>query len=260
MTSFSEEMSLSSEDMFRDIQIEHMIYQINSSADAKKAADKMKKGAEDITKAMQTARRIAHDKKIQADELKINLSEKREKMKKVQQELEHTKKREVAIAKKTSNLVTEVNKIKNVIERIKEATQDLDPKYLEQSQKELADSLIKMTLEAEKAQSDLNAIRKMEEITSKKILVVEDDFRKSEAVTFNKIRETERIISNVSTTIEHIIRSYDEITNVSKDLLKSATNTETEFNNQNSYEVEQNQPQQRVNDVRVAIQNMDNAK
>ena len=93
----------------------------------------------------------------------------------------------------------------------------------------------------------------MEEITSKKILTVEDDFRKSEAVTFNKIKETERTISNVSTTIEHIIRSYDEISNVSKDLLKSAINTETEFNNQNSYEIEQNQPPQGFNDARVAI-------
>jgi len=253
MASFSEEMGLSSEDMFRDIQTEHMIYQINSSAEAKKASDKMKKGADEITKAMQAARKIAHDKKIETDELKINLSEKREKMKKLQQELERTKKREGTIAKKTSNLVTEIHKIKSVIERIKETTQDLDPKYLEQSQKELEDSLIRITLESEKAQSELNAIRKMEEITSKKLLTVEDDFRKAEVDTFNKIRETERTISNVSTTIEHIIRSYDEITNVSKDLLKSATFPETEFNNKNSYEFEQNQPQQEFNGTKVAI-------
>lgn len=253
MTSFYEESGLSSEDIFRDIQAEHMIYQINSSAEAKKAANKMKEGTDEIIKMMQSARKIAYDKKIETDELKINLSEKREKMKELQQELERTKKRELAVAKKTSNLVIEVNKIKDVIERIKEATQGLDPKYLEQSQKELADSLIRITLETEKAQGELNAIRKMEEITSKKLVTVENDFTKSEADAFSKMRETERIVSNVSATIEHIIRTYDEITNVSKDLLKSSTSPEAEFNSKNNYEFEQNQSEQKFEDVKVAI-------
>jgi len=253
MTSFYEESGLSSKDIFRDIQTEHTIYQINSSAEAKKAANKMKEGTDEIIKTMQAARKIAYDKKIETDELKINLSEKREKMKKLQQELERIKKRELTVAKKTSNLVIETNKIKDVIERIKEATQDLDPKYLEQSQKELSDSLIRITLETEKAQSELNTIRKMEEITSKKLLTVENDFTKSEADTFSKVRETERIISNVSATIKHIIRSYDEITNVSKDLLKSATSPETEFSNKNNYEFEQNQPEQKFEDAQVAV-------
>jgi len=253
MTSFYEESGLSSENIFRDIQTEHMVYQINSSAEAKKAANKMKEGTDEIIKTMQAARKIAHDKKIETDELKINLSEKREKMKKLQQELERLKKRELTVAKKTSNLVIEVNKIKDVIERIREATQDLDPKYLEQSQKELSDSLIRITLETEKAQSELNAIRNMEEITSKKLLAAENDFTKSEADTFTKIKETERIISNVSATIKHIIRSYDEITNVSKDLLKSATSPDTEFSSKNNYEFEQNQPEQKFEDVKVAV-------
>jgi len=253
MTSFYEESCLSSKDIFRDIQTEHMIYQINSSTEAKKAANKMKEGTDEIIKTMQAARKIAYDKKIETDELKINLSEKREKMKKLQQELERIKKRELTVAKKTSNLVIETNKIKDVIERIKEATQDLDPKYLEQSQKELSDSLIRITLETEKAQSELNAIRKMEEITSKKLLTVENDFTKSEDDTFSKVRETERIISNVSATIKHIIRSYDEITNVSKDLLKSATSPETEFSSKNNYEFEQNQPEQKFEDAQVAV-------
>ncbi|NNL59518.1 MAG: hypothetical protein HKP31_08690 [Nitrosopumilus sp.] len=253
MTSFYEESGLSSEDIFRDIQTEHMICQINSSAEAKKIANKMKEGADEIIKTMQAARKIAHDKKIETDELKINLSEKREKMKKLQQELEHIKKREVPIAKKTSDLVIEINKIKDAIEKIKEATQDLDPKYFEQSQKELSDSLIRITLETEKAQSELNAIRKMEEMTSKKLLVVENDFIKIESDTFSKVRATERIISNVSATIKHIIKSYDEITNVSKDLLKSATSPDTEFSGNNNYEFEQNQPEQKFKDTRVAI-------
>ncbi|MFQ5476939.1 MAG: hypothetical protein ACE5DT_07920 [Nitrosopumilus sp.] len=253
MTSFYEESDLGSEDIFRDVQTEHMIYQINSSAEAKKAANKMKEGTDEIIKMMQAARKIAYDKKIETDDLKINLSEKREKMKKLQQELKRIKKRELTVAKKTSNLVTETNKIKDVIERIKEVTQDLDPKYLEQSQKELSDSLIRITLETEKAQSDLNAIRNMEEVTSKKLVTVENDFTKSKADTFSKVRETERIISNVSATIKHIIRTHDEITNVSKDLLKTATSPETEFSSKNNYELEQSQPEQKFEDAKVAV-------
>ena len=54
----------SSEKVFREIQTEHRIYQINSSSDAKKIADKMKKDTNEIAKAMETARRTAYERKI----------------------------------------------------------------------------------------------------------------------------------------------------------------------------------------------------
>jgi len=253
MASFLGEGKTNSDNILREIQTERMIYQINSSSDSKKAAEKMKKGIEEITKAMENARNTVYEKKIATDDLKVSLSEKEDKMKKLQQELERTGKRIESVAKKTLDLEIETSKIKNAIERIEELAQDLGPKYLEQSQNELMDSLVKATLEAEKAQSDLNAAKKMQVITSKKAHDIEIDFNKSEAYTLDKISETERIIANVSSTIEHIIRVYDEITLASKDLLKSAISTKIEFEEENNYEFEQNQPNQEVNDVKVAI-------
>ena len=64
---------INSENMLREIQSERMIYQIHSSSDARKAADKMKKSIEEITKAIESARNIAYEKKIATDEMKINL-------------------------------------------------------------------------------------------------------------------------------------------------------------------------------------------
>ena len=255
MASLSEDRATNSENIFKEIQTEHMIYQINSSADAKKNADKIKKTVEEITKVMENARSVAYEKKISTDELKIELSEKKDKMKMLQQEHERTKKHTELISKKTSSLMAETNKIVNTIERIKEAAQGLDPKYLEQSQNDLADSLVKRTLETEKAQSDLNAARKMEEITSKKVQDVEMDFNKLESHTIDKINETERTIANVSITIERIIRSYDEISIISKELLKSATSTpaKIELEEEGMHEVEQNQPYQEIRDTKVAI-------
>jgi hypothetical protein len=252
MTSLSEDRAINSENIFKEIQTEHMIYQINSSADAKKNADKIKKNVEEITKVMENARKAAYEKKISTDELKIELSEKKDKMKMLRQEHERTKKHTQLISKKTSDLMAETNKLVNTIERIKEAAQGLDPKYLRQSQNDLADSLVKMTLETEKAQSDLNAARKMEEITSKKVHDIETDFNKLESETFAKINETERMIANVSITIEHIIKSYDEMAIVSKELLKSATSTPIKMESEHE-EVGQNQPYQELRDVKVAI-------
>lgn len=253
MASFFGEVKTNSENILREIQTEHMIYQINSSSDTRKATDKMKKGIQEITKAMENARSNAYEKKRITDELKINLSEKKDKMKKLQQELEHTRKRIEPIAKKTLDLEMESSRIKNAIKKIEEVVQDLGPKYLEQSQNDLMDSLAKAMLETEKAQSDLNAIKKIEVIVSKKVDDIEMDFSKLEAYTLDKISETEGIIANVSITIEHIIRSYDEITNVSKDLLKSAIAKKTEFEEKSNYEFEQNQPYQKVNNAKVAI-------
>jgi len=255
MTSLSEDRATNSENIFKEIQTEHMIYQINSSADAKKNADKIKKNVEEITKIMENARSIAYQKKISTDKLKIELSEKKDKMKMLQQEHERAKKHSELISKKTSDLIAETNKIENTIERIKEAAQGLDPKYIEQSQNNLADSLVKITLETEKAQSDLNAARKMEEITYKKVQDIEMDFNKLESHTINKTNETERTIANVSITIEHIIKSYDEMAIVSKELLKSATSTpvKIELEKEGINEVEQNQPYQEIRDIKVAI-------
>ena len=171
-------------------------------------------------------------------------------MKILRQEYERAKKHAELIFKKTSNFMAETNKITNTIERIKEAAQGLDPKYLEQSQNDLANSLVKITLETEKAQSDLNAARKIEVATSKKVQDIEIEFNKLESDTFDKVNETERTIANVSITIEHIIKSYDEMAIVSKELLRSAISTPDKNrigeDEEEMHKVEQNQPYQEI--------------
>lgn len=255
MTSFSEgraEESTNSENMLREIQAERIIYQINASSDARKALDKMKKDVEEITKAIENARSIAYEKKLASDELKITLSEKKEKIRKLQQELTHARKHVESSAKRVSNFETEMNKIKMSVEKIKEATQDLDSKYFEQAKNELMSSLVKITSQFEKAQSDLNAAREMETITSNKLRDMQIDFDKLESQTIEKTREIERITANVSTTIEHIIKSYEDMTDVSKDLLKSAVITKIGVE-ENKHESNQYQSHQEINESRIPI-------
>ena len=230
-----------------------MIYQINSSSDARETSNKMKKGLDEITNAMRNARDIAHKKKVESDELKINLYEKKDKMKKTQQELIRATKRVESAVEKTLELESEVNKIKLSIEKIQEAIQDIDPKYFEQSQSDLVNLLTKSTADFEKAQSDLNAARKAETNVSKKLQDIESDLMDLEVNTFDKINEAERMISNVTITIEHIIRSYDEITIVSKDLLKSAIATNTKFEDISEQNTEQSQPQQEFSEAKIII-------
>ena len=235
----------SSEKIFREIQTEHKIYQINSSSDAKKIADKMKKDTNEIAKAMETARRTAYERKIATDELKISLSEKKDKMKTLQQDLQKIRKNVEKATKRNSDFHVETIKIEAAIEKIKEASQDLDPKYLEKTQRELMDTLVKVTLESEKAQSELNAAEKMEAITNRKLQEFENECNRLENHTMDKIHETEMTISNVASTIEHIMKTYDQVTAVSKDLLKMATSTKTKFSEQESQEIHQDaEPQQ----------------
>ena len=61
----------------------------------------MKRGTEAITKAIENAQNIAIDKKKLLEETKVNLFERRDKMKKLEQELEHTKKTYRVIYKKS---------------------------------------------------------------------------------------------------------------------------------------------------------------
>jgi len=210
-----------------------MIYQINSSSNAEKASDKMKRGIEEITIAMKNSQNTVSDRKKKLEDMKINLFEKKDKMKKLQQELEHIRNHIELSAKKTSDLEIKANKVKSAMEKIKDASQEIDQKYLEQSQNELMNLFVKLTSDIEKAQSDLNATKRIEDIVFKKVQEIEISYNELEREILNETKEVEEITANVSNTIEHIIRSYDEIISATKDLLKSAISTNIKSEEQN---------------------------
>jgi hypothetical protein len=79
------------------------------------------------------------------------------------------------------------------------------------------------------------------------------DFNKLETYAVDRINETEMMITNVSTTIEQVIKSYNEITTVAKELLKSAVATKIELKEENNYKIEQNQPYQEFKNAKIAI-------
>jgi chromosome segregation ATPase len=215
----------SSKSTIRDIQTEHLVYQISSSAEIKKTTDKLKKDIDSMIQAMENSRKTAYEKKLASDELKIKLVEKKESVKKIQQELEHTRANITLITKKILEIEKETDKIKKALEKIKESTQDLDPKYFERIKNDLMVSLVKLVSETEKSQSDLRAAKEMELIVASKFQTTKTDFDQSESYANDKTSDADRIISNVSMTISHIVKSHDEVTNAAIDLLKSATTT-----------------------------------
>jgi len=237
------------EDAIKQNQIEYVVDPISSS-NVKTSVEKMKKGIDEIARVMENAHNTTYENKILTEEMKIRLSRKKDEMEKLEDKLENTKKHVESDTIKVSELKIEINKIRIAIEKIKEIEQNLGQGYLEQSQNDLVNALVKITSETEKAQSDLNVVKKMEEITFKKLGDIENDFNTLKLHTMNKASETEKMMTNVSIATEQIIKSYDEIRAVSKELLKSATNTVDEGKN---HELEQNQLQQSFTDTKISI-------
>ena len=101
----------------------------------------------------------------------------------------------------------------------------------------LVNSLFRIMSNAEKAESNLNATKKIEEITLKKLEGVENDFNTLKLHTLNKINETEKSIRDVSTITQQVIRSYDEVANISKEMFNSATNAPGELRKSGNYEI-----------------------
>ena len=234
----------------RDIKItEEKRYEIDSSLDTRMAINKMKKDAEEITQAIEDARNNTYQKKVIIENLNMNLNEKKNKMQEVQVKLENAREIAKSEAKKVLDLEVEVNNIKGAIQKIKEVGTGLDPKYLEQSQSDLTDALVKITSKAEKTQSDFTAAKKIETMISEKLDNIENDYNKLEEYTENKTRETKTIISNITATIEQIIKSHDEMTAISKNLLKSTTSTKNEVDERNHNKLEQYEAE----DTRIAI-------
>jgi chromosome segregation ATPase len=241
-----------SKNTLREIQTEHMIYQLNSSSDTKKTINILRRDIEKISKAIENARKIAYEKKLASDELKINLAEKKDKVKQLKRELDRAKTQVESYAEKVLKLERESSKMKDAIEKIKEATQDLEEKYIEQYQSDLTSTLVKLTSETAKAHSDLNAAKEMETLALRKLQDMEMDLNKSESYTIDKTNEADRIVSNVSITIDHIVKSYDEMTNVSRDLLKSSTSAHIEHEENFNLETE-NPPNQEFEESKVSM-------
>ena len=65
------------------------------------------------------------------------------------------------------------------------------------------------------------------------------DLNQSESQVSDKENEANRIISNVSMTISHIVKSYDEVTNAAIDLLKSSTTYEQDLHEYEQHNVRQ---------------------
>ena len=222
----------------QEIEITHVSHQ-SSSSEVITSIEKMKKGIDETTKAMENAHNTVHEMEMLTEEMKIKMSRKNNEMEELQEKLEDVKKQVELDSRRVSELKIEVNKISIAIEKIKEIGQSLDQKYLEQSQNDLINNLVNITSEAEKAQSNLNVTRKIEEITFKNLKNIESDFNRLKIYTLNKIGETEKIMSNVSIATQHVIKSYDEITIVSKELFKSATKIRTELKEGGNYELEE---------------------
>ena len=96
----------------------------------------------------------------------------------------------------------------------------------------------------------------MEAAISKKVQDSEIDFNNLESHTFYQINETTNMIDNVSITIERIMKSYNEMSVVSKELLKSATSTPAKIElgeEEKANIVEENQPYQGITETKIAI-------
>ena len=199
--------------------------------------EKVKKGTDETIKAIENAHNAAYEMKTATDEFKIKLSRKKDEMERLQIKLEDIKKQAELDNQRVLELKIEINKINIAIEKIKEIEQGLDQKYLEQSQNDLIDSLVKIVSNAEKAQSNLNVTKKIEEITFKKLEDVKMEFNKLKIYTLNKISETEKSIADVSTITQQVVRSYDEVANISKELFKSATNRSVGLKENGNYEI-----------------------
>ncbi len=239
---YREEVESSQDIPVQDIPVQdEMKYTAHQSTSSEviTSVEKMKKGIDQTIKAIENAHNTTYEMKVSTDEMKTALARKKGEMEKLEEKLEDTKKQAELDNRKVSEIKIEINKINIAIEKIREVEQNLDQKYLERSQNELIDTLVRITSEAEKAQSNLNVTKKIEEITLKKLENVGDSFNQLKIHTLNKIDETEKVISNVAMATQQIIKSYEEITAVSKELFRSATSTTTELKEGGNYELEE---------------------
>ena len=201
---------------------------LNSSSEVRKVADDMKKDIDAVTNSIFASRRKLIKKKTSSEQLKINVAEKKDVVKRASSYLAHIKSKATADEIKFIKTEKEFLEIKKAIDDITKVTAKLNPTDADIATYGLKASLIGKEANTQKAKIQLRASEKLTAEAAKRHQESTRELIKLERILARESSDVSDIASNLKEAFDTITSTYGDIKNLSLNLLDESFPTSTE--------------------------------
>ena len=234
---------------FNDFQlseIENTLKEIQLLSDEKRLEIYFKTSIDDILQTIAKSRNIVLKNKTEVDELQSILQEKSYEKRKASVESEKAVIEKRDLQKKAEMARNDLNIIKQAIENITNIASNLDTNEAEIAIESLKPALIRKTTTVERLESELKAAEEFTSFCLSKKEKIDKDFSQIEKSYNTKLTLVNNYSVNLTTSINHILTSFKDLVEISKNVLNSSISAEPLENNNddnlNSVEYEEMTP------------------
>ncbi len=234
---------------FNDFQlseIENTLKEIQLISDEKRLEIYFKASIDDVLQAITKSRNIVLKNKTEVDELQSILQEKSYEKRKASIESEKAVIEKRDLQKKAEMAKSDLNIIKQAIENITNIASNLDTNEAEIAIEALKPALIRKTTTVERLESELKAAEEFTSFCLSKKEKIDKDFSQVEKSYNTKLTLVNNYSVNLTTSINHILTSFKDLVEISKNVLNSSISAEPLENNNddngNSVEYEEMTP------------------
>ena len=197
-----------------------------SSKELRKISDDMKNDLEMVIRSMGDAIKLSMEEKTKASALNELVFEKENEVQKALEEIASTDTKIIKNEMMITETENELNRLTNAIEGIKQITFELDPLDAERAVSSLKGTMIKKQSDVEKLRGQLSSSKKLKELATKRLAETENSLAETKKHYSEKISTAEVLAENVEEAILHIVKTYNDVMNVAKDLLMENLDTQ----------------------------------
>ena len=203
---------------------------LNSSSEVRKIADDMKKDIDAVTNSIFASRRKLIKKKTSSEQLKINVTGKKDVVKRASSYLSHMKSKATSDEIKFIKTEKELLEIQKAIDDITKVTAKLNPTDADIATYGLKASLIGKEANTQKAKIQLRASEKLTAEAAKRHQESTRELTKLERSLDKESSDAIDIAANLKEALDTITSTYSDIKNLSLNLLDESFPTATEKN------------------------------
>ena len=219
---------------FNDFQlseIENTLKEIQLISDEKRLEIYFKASIDDVLQTITKSRNIVLKHKTEVDELQSILQEKSYEKRKASIDSEKAVIEKRDLQKRVEIARSDLETIKQAIENITNIASNLDTNEAEIAIEALKPALIRKTTAVERLESELKAAEEFASFCFSKKEKTDKDFSQIEKSYNAKLTLVNNHSVNLTTSINHILTSFKDLVEISKNVLNSSISTEPMENN-----------------------------
>lgn len=220
---------------FKKFETDKLLSDMEGISEEKKLEVYFKDNLNSMLESISSTRKIVLAQKMKVEELKTLLKEKTAETKKAVWNAEKSTSRKNELLQKAEQTRKDLETTIIAIDNIENATKTLSQDEASIAKESLKPVLVKKTAISEKAEVELKAAEQIEIEANKKAKKLERELTQLEDEYNKKLEEANNSASNMATTINHVVTSFRELTDIAKNLLESSVSTkiseDTQYSN-----------------------------